>query len=392
MKDMTTGQRIASRRKLANLSQEDISQELQVSRQAVSKWESDGGLPDIDNLIKLSRIFGVSVGWLLGTEADPSFDPSTGLSDAQLKMVEEILARNRPRSPKGWIAGAVAVCVLALAVFGVFFQGKLNGLSEENAAAQSQIAALEQSNQALIAQMDAMNAALSQQAKEEDLLLNVYLKAYLDGDGETVVLDFYFVPKLYQESAQAHLIVWNEAQGMFETVSCEPMGNWYHCRTELPVCNGYRYSFLLAAEGSYQEQALDDVSFVSYFNDLYDATRYHLDGSAQPRSVWYLGDREYSFTQPIGSPLIDFRSAYVGYEEVDLTLSLNGAPIHTQSLREELKAYGGAHMRFEEPYTPDFRCALPELEAGDVLTLTITSQNYSGQTMAGTLETLVVTE
>ena len=91
MHNMTTGQRIASRRKLANLSQEDISRELGVSRQAVSKWESDAGLPDIDNLIKLSKRFGVSVGWLLGTEQDPSFDPSTGLSDAQLKMVEQIV-------------------------------------------------------------------------------------------------------------------------------------------------------------------------------------------------------------------------------------------------------------------------------------------------------------
>ena len=109
MNNMTTGQRIASRRKLANLSQEDISQELGVSRQAVSKWESDAGLPDIDNLITLSKRFGVSVGWLLGTEKDPAFDPSTGLSDAQLKMVEEIIVRNKPRSNRRWIAAAMDI-------------------------------------------------------------------------------------------------------------------------------------------------------------------------------------------------------------------------------------------------------------------------------------------
>ena len=64
MNNMTTGQRIASRRKLANLSQEDISQELGVSRQAVSKWESDAGLPDIDNLITLSKTGGLGLGGL----------------------------------------------------------------------------------------------------------------------------------------------------------------------------------------------------------------------------------------------------------------------------------------------------------------------------------------
>ena len=92
MENMTVGQRIASRRKLANLSQESISEQLGVSRQSVSKWESDAGLPDVDNLIALSKIFGVSVGWLLGTEQDPTFDPSTGLSDAQLRMVEKVVA------------------------------------------------------------------------------------------------------------------------------------------------------------------------------------------------------------------------------------------------------------------------------------------------------------
>lgn len=406
MKEMTTGQRIASRRKLANLSQEDISQELNVSRQAVSKWESDSGLPDIDNLIKLSKIFGVSVGWLLGTEADPSFDPSTGLSDAQLKMVEEVIVRSKPKSPKGWIAAAMAVCILALSLFGIFFQRQLGRLSAENATAQSQISALEQSNRDLLSRMDAMNAALAQQAKEDDLLLNVYPKAYLKDngqpslypenylteDGQTVVLDFYFVPKLYQESAQAYLIVLNDEHMIFETIPCEASGNWYRCRAELPLYNGYRYSFLLATDGGYREQVLDDVSFVRYFNDLYDATRYHLDSSAQVRSVWYVDDAEYTFSQPIASPVIDFRTPYVGYEAVDVTLSLNGEAIHTQSLREELKAYGGAYMRFEEPYIPDIRASLPPLAVGDILTLSIQAINYDGKILTATLETLTVTE
>ena len=406
MKELTTGQRIASRRKLANLSQEDISQELGVSRQAVSKWESDGGLPDIDNLIKLSRIFGVSVGWLLGTEADPSFDPSTGLSDAQLKMVEEIIVRNAPKSHKGWIAGAMAVCILALSLFGIFFQRQLRALSAENYAAQQQIAALEAGNQTLLQQMDTMNQAMTQQAREDDLLLNVYPKAYLkengntslypssymEEDGQTVVLDFYFVPKLFQENAQAYLIVTNDEHMIFETIACEVTGNWYTCRVELPVCNGYRYSFLLTTGSGYQEQSLDDVSFVRYFNNLYDATRYHLDPSGQARSVWYATDRQYSFTQPIGSPLISLRSPYVGYAAVDVTLSLNGEAIHTQSLREAFKTYGGAYMRFEEPYPLDFGCDLPELAAGDVLTLSISARTYDGLVLSAALETLVVTE
>lgn len=392
MNNMTTGQRIASRRKLANFSQEQISEQLGVSRQAVSKWESDAGLPDIDNLICLSKLFGVSVGWLLGTEADPSFDPSTGLSDAQLKMVEEIIVRNKPRSHRGLVAAALAVCLLALSVFGIFFQRQLSRLSGENAAAQSQIAELESSNQALLSQVDSMNTALTQQAQEDALLLNAQVQASLSDDLQTISIQFYLIPKLFQENAQAYVTVLNQENSVFETIQCQPMGSWYFCKAELPVYNGYRYAFLLATDSGFQEQSLTGVNYVSCFQDLYDATRYHLDPSAERRSVWYISDSEYTFDQPIGSPLIDFVTAYVGYEEITVTLYRNGEAIHTESLREAIRAYSGAHMWFEAPFLPDIRAQLPELTAGDTLTLQISARHYNGQVLTSTLEQLEVVE
>ena len=69
---MTLGQRIAQKRKELGLSQEGLGERLGVSRQAIYKWESDAALPEIDKLITLSRIFSVSVGWLLGVEEAPS--------------------------------------------------------------------------------------------------------------------------------------------------------------------------------------------------------------------------------------------------------------------------------------------------------------------------------
>ena len=67
---MTLGQRIAQKRKELGLSQEGLGEQLGVSRQAIYKWESDASLPEIGKLITLSRIFSVSVGWLLGAEED----------------------------------------------------------------------------------------------------------------------------------------------------------------------------------------------------------------------------------------------------------------------------------------------------------------------------------
>ena len=69
---MTMGQRIAHQRKGLGLSQEALGDQLGVSRQSIYKWESDSALPEIDKLIALSRLFGVSVGWLLGVGEPPA--------------------------------------------------------------------------------------------------------------------------------------------------------------------------------------------------------------------------------------------------------------------------------------------------------------------------------
>lgn len=68
---MTIGERIAKCRKEKNLSQEYIADLLDVSRQAVSKWETNQTEPDTSNLIELARIFGVSVEYLANGEEAP---------------------------------------------------------------------------------------------------------------------------------------------------------------------------------------------------------------------------------------------------------------------------------------------------------------------------------
>lgn len=58
---MTLGQRIHALRTAAGLSQEQLAERLGVSRQAVSKWELDASAPDLDRLVLLGRLFGVSL-------------------------------------------------------------------------------------------------------------------------------------------------------------------------------------------------------------------------------------------------------------------------------------------------------------------------------------------
>ena len=63
---MTIGERIQTHRKRLTMSQEELGQKLLVSRQTVSLWEKDQTVPTIDNLIRLGKIFGVSVDDILG--------------------------------------------------------------------------------------------------------------------------------------------------------------------------------------------------------------------------------------------------------------------------------------------------------------------------------------
>ena len=62
---MTLGERIALARKRAGLSQEQLGEKLGVSRQAVSKWESDQTNPDVAYVAQMCRLLGVSSDWLL---------------------------------------------------------------------------------------------------------------------------------------------------------------------------------------------------------------------------------------------------------------------------------------------------------------------------------------
>lgn len=63
---MTLGQRIQELRKGQNLSQEGLGEKLGVSRQAISRWEMDGAVPEVDKLITMGKLFGVSLDELLG--------------------------------------------------------------------------------------------------------------------------------------------------------------------------------------------------------------------------------------------------------------------------------------------------------------------------------------
>ena len=75
---MYLGERIYTLRTAKNLSQEDLANALNVSRQSISKWETNSSVPELEKLIKLSEIFGVSLDELvLDKKPEPTSEPET---------------------------------------------------------------------------------------------------------------------------------------------------------------------------------------------------------------------------------------------------------------------------------------------------------------------------
>ncbi len=68
---MTLGNKLQNLRKERNMSQEDLANLLNISRQAISKWELDQSLPDTANIIAISKIFNVTTDYLL-LDKEPS--------------------------------------------------------------------------------------------------------------------------------------------------------------------------------------------------------------------------------------------------------------------------------------------------------------------------------
>lgn len=67
---MTFAEKLKSIRKQAGMSQEKLAEKLGVSRQAITKWESDTGIPDIENMMAVSALFGISIDELLSNERE----------------------------------------------------------------------------------------------------------------------------------------------------------------------------------------------------------------------------------------------------------------------------------------------------------------------------------
>jgi transcriptional regulator with XRE-family HTH domain len=109
---MTLGERILQFRKICGLSQEQLAEVVGVSRQAISKWETDQSLPEIEKILLLSKTFSISTDELLGNEAPTKAE----ISSPQLADFVNDNIKKR-QFTLGWITTVVGFILLIVEYF-----------------------------------------------------------------------------------------------------------------------------------------------------------------------------------------------------------------------------------------------------------------------------------
>lgn len=193
---MTLGQRIQEERKRLGLSQESLGERLGVSRQAISKWEADGAVPEVDKLIALSRLFGVSLNELL--QVDCPADTPEEEEQAAEEYTRRIRRRKVFKDVGHVLTGAL---VLAFAAALALLWGRVNTLEEQNADVKSSLSALR-------GQLSVLQLPQPAPAVTDDLFSARSCEVEsLDLEAGTVTLRLSVTPKRYVEGMSAQFTV-----------------------------------------------------------------------------------------------------------------------------------------------------------------------------------------
>lgn len=110
---MSLGERIYILRTEKNLSQGDLAEQLEVSRQSISKWENNNAIPDLEKIIKLSEIFEVSLDELVKGEkaSEKAEDASDILQTGEQKQEAYKAQAAENGFPPRKIAGTILFCM-----------------------------------------------------------------------------------------------------------------------------------------------------------------------------------------------------------------------------------------------------------------------------------------
>ena len=118
---MTLGEKIYKLRTEQNLSQGDLAEKLEVSRQSVSKWENGVATPDLDKIIKLSEVFGITIDELVKNE-------EVSASAFEETKIAPVTIKKESAFPPRKIIGTVLLSLAFIVTFICFVIGGIEGM------------------------------------------------------------------------------------------------------------------------------------------------------------------------------------------------------------------------------------------------------------------------
>lgn len=117
---MTLGEKIQELRRKRGMSQDVLAEKLEVSRQAVSKWERDEAVPETEKIIRLAQEFQVSIDYLLLSKEEPARpEPAAAPAKNEPSAGQQVLRSVRRHGYKagyGMMVWGAVLCVLAILI------------------------------------------------------------------------------------------------------------------------------------------------------------------------------------------------------------------------------------------------------------------------------------
>lgn len=390
---MTLGQRIQELRKGAGLSQEGLGEKLGVSRQAVSKWESDGGIPELDTLIAMSKLFGVTIGQLLGVEEPEQTGDAAeaGKKEAPLteEQVEAILRRYAEESQQhpqigmygkcGWKAPVIALAGLAALV--VFFGVQMGHMRNTISNLQWQLSSVQSNLSDVSGQVSSISGDLREQVRqvleEENHLISTceYEVVGMDAAAQTITVRFDATLKDYPAGSKMQFLTdWIKTdQTKGQTASDWVDGPDFSGEITIPM--NFHTELTIRVEdgnGNVREQLVDYIyTFHPESFELFSDNIIGPAGISNSKGVVKQVEPMYIYS---GCPEL-FWPVYASLE-LEWQSTVVQEPARTASMELELTAWDSGQWRAVQA---EGKTTVYEISTGSVVTATLTVTDNLGR-------------
>lgn len=339
---MTLGQRIQFYRKQKGLSQEGLGEALGVSRQAVSKWEGDNGIPELSTLISMSKLFSVTVGQLLGVE-DMQEERDNKSTATDMSRIEDILRRyseehaeDQHRQGRTRFQWVLAAGVVLVGIIIVLF-AQIGSMRNTINLMQSNLSSLQVnvSNQQSSLSGQIRNTIYDVLAEEAELLNTFgWELTELHLDNETATIRLNATMKTYEAGSELQFYAnWTKVD---ETTG-QSTGEWVHgpdfsAELTLPLNHSTDIGIRVKNQnGDIQEQLVDRIH--DLHPEHFRLTAYNLTAPFAISSKFMGGSASTSRAEDVFVSISSPHCEFVWPENAILTASLNGE----EMFREELQ-------------------------------------------------------